>query len=167
MLIAERFQTLSLLLQKLKKITRYWCFVFTLKLHYFYIEIINKSYKNNNQLVYKLSHCLNCKQVNKNVPINTTRMESYTNNNNETTMFIFIEISRRWGHEHSPSRTFIKLFTLLYKIQGKASNAVSKSSISLVWRRYVFKVNNSSLKISVTKICRTIFIVYAKDCKVE
>ena len=34
----------------------------------------------------------------------------------------FIEISRRQDHEHSPSRTFIKLFTFTYKRQGKADD---------------------------------------------
>ena len=66
-------------------------------------------------------------------------------------MFRFIEIARRQSHEHSPLRTFIKLFTLPYKMQGKAGKGVSKSSVSLVWRCDVFEENNRGLKISVNK----------------
>ena len=40
-------------------------------------------------------------------------------------MFTFIEISRRRIHERSPSRTFIRLFTLPYKKQGKTDDGVS------------------------------------------
>ena len=71
-------------------------------------------------------------------------------------MFTFIEISRRQSHEHSPSRTFIKLFMLPYKKQGRAGEWGSKSSVSLVWRRGVFDEINRDLKISVTKICNII-----------
>ena len=41
-------------------------------------------------------------------------------------MFTFIVILRRRTHEHSPSRTFIRLFTLPYRKQGKAGDWVSE-----------------------------------------
>ena len=47
-------------------------------------------------------------------------------------LFTFIEISRKLSHEQSPSRTFNRLFALSYKIQGIASNEVSKSLVSFV-----------------------------------
>ena len=68
-------------------------------------------------------------------------------------MFKFTQISRRLSHEHSLSRTFIRLFTLPYKMHEKADNLVNKSSVSLVRRRDEFKESNRGLKISVTKIC--------------
>ena len=51
------------------------------------------------------------------------------------------------------SRAFIRVFTLPYKRQGKASNGV-ESAISLVWRSSVCEETNRGLKISVTKIYR-------------
>ena len=50
----------------------------------------------------------------------------YTNDNNETTMFTFIEISRKLSHEPSPSRTFIRLFTMPNKRQDKANELISE-----------------------------------------
>ena len=50
--------------------------------------------------------------------------QNYTNNNNETAMFTLIDILRRRNREQSSSRTFIGLFTLSYKKQGKAGNGV-------------------------------------------
>ena len=41
-------------------------------------------------------------------------------------MFTLIEISRRRSHEHSPSGTFIRLFTLPYKMQSKAGERVTE-----------------------------------------
>ena len=41
-------------------------------------------------------------------------------------MFTFIEITRRQNHERTPSRTFIRLFTLPYKRQGKAGDCASE-----------------------------------------
>ena len=37
-----------------------------------------------------------------------------------------IEISRRRSHEHLPSRTFTRLFTLSYKRQDKAGDCVNE-----------------------------------------
>ena len=41
-------------------------------------------------------------------------------------MFMFIEISKKQSHEHSPPITFIRLFTLPYKRLGKAGVCVSE-----------------------------------------
>ena len=60
-------------------------------------------------------------------------------NNNETTIFTFMKISRRRSHEHLLSRTFIRLFTLPYKRQSKAGNWVSEVQ-SVSWRFLVFEV---------------------------
>ena len=60
-------------------------------------------------------------------------------------MFTFIEISRRRSHEHQPSRTSLRLFTLPYKRQGKAGNCVKVLT--------VLCENLVPLKISAAKVC--------------
>ena len=64
---------------------------------------------------------------------------------------IFIEISRRRNYEHS-------LHCLPCHIKGKAKQAtvLVKLSQSSVEMRGVFIDKNRGLKISLTKICRTI-----------
>ena len=44
---------------------------------------------------------------------------------------MFIGISRRRSHEHSLSRTFVRLFTVIFKKQVKAGELVSKVEIVL------------------------------------
>ena len=89
-------------------------------------------------------------------------------NNTASSLFTFIEISRR--QKHSPSIAFIRLRTVRYKRQDKVGNGDSvtirfvlckdtqfrKNSVSLVWRHFVWKENNCGSKISY-------LIVYEKE----
>ena len=92
----------------------YWCFAFT-----------SLNMKSINKASYKHQYKTNGKQVNKNTTTNTfCKTTNYTNNNNKPTMFTFVETSRR----HLPLKTFIRLFILPFKRQGKAGEWVRKSS---------------------------------------
>ena len=65
-----------------------------------------------------------------------------------------VEISRRRRHEHSPSGTFITLFILPYKRQGKASDVFEKSNRDLCYKDLLYD-------------CSVIVIVYAKGVNRE
>ena len=111
-----------ILLRKWKK-SRCWWFAFTS----FNIKIINKTKKTSQWTCLQITiynSIKNCKQVNKNTTTNAPRININKIYKQQlwmkTTMFTFIQITRRRSHERSSSRTFIRQFTLPYKRQGKA-----------------------------------------------
>ena len=103
-------------------------------------------------------------------------------NEKETTLFTFIEFSRRRSHEHSPSKAFIRLFTLPYKRQGKAGNEWVKvltllCEDAVCLKKLVKLVEDVLNKLSSNCNClhkraqrgitnKAIFLVYIKLCTV-
>ena len=96
--------------------------------------------------------CLHDKQVNE-----------YNNkhqfNNNETTIFTFIDKSRWRSHAYSSSRTFIRRIMLPYKRQGKVGNESVKVQSVLCADAMCLKQIMLVLKISFINICQTIVII--------
>ena len=90
----------------------------------------------------------NDKQVNKKYIYKHYKKKSkvkYAHNNNKTTMIKFIDISKRRLQEHLSD-------CLRCHIKGKAKQATELVKVQSV----LCEESNRGLKISVTKICRTI-----------
>ena len=73
-----------------------------------------------------------------------------------------METSRKVSPERSPSRTFIRLFTLPYKRQDKAGDSVSEIQSVLcedvVCLKRVIVVLRSTLQGSVEQFCTNCFV---------